>query len=309
MTSVVDIDGISKSFGSIKAVENVTLTIEKGAFFGLLGPNGAGKTTAIRILLDIYKPDKGTVHVFGRPMNEAKKNRIGYMPEERGLYQDLPLERVLAYFATLKGMPKKDIRSRLDTYLERFDLKEYRRKKVKELSKGMQQKAQLIATLIHQPELLIIDEPFSGLDPVNTQMVKTLLYDLNQQGTTIIMSTHQMHQVEELCQRILLMNHGRVMLYGQVQEIRKRFSGRTLLVRSPAPLPDLPGVVQVESQNGSQLLTLSQEVPSQDILRQLVSLDIPVEHFEVALPSLDEIFIRVVQETETIQPGDALGLS
>lgn len=309
MTSVVDIDGISKSFGSIKAVENVTLTIEKGAFFGLLGPNGAGKTTAIRILLDIYKPDKGTVHVFGGPMNEAKKNRIGYMPEERGLYQDLPLERVLAYFATLKGMPKKDIRSRLDTYLERFDLKEYRRKKVKELSKGMQQKAQLIATLIHQPELLIIDEPFSGLDPVNTQMVKTLLYDLNQQGTTIIMSTHQMHQVEELCQRILLMNHGRVMLYGQVQEIRKRFSGRTLLVRSPAPLPDLPGVVQVESQNGSQLLTLSQEVPSQDILRQLVSLDIPVEHFEVALPSLDEIFIRVVQETETIQPGDALGLS
>lgn len=309
MTFVVDIDGISKSFGSIKAVENVTLTIEKGAFFGLLGPNGAGKTTAIRILLDIYKPDKGTVHVFGGPMNEAKKNRIGYMPEERGLYQDLPLERVLAYFATLKGMPKKDIRSRLDTYLERFDLKEYRRKKVKELSKGMQQKAQLIATLIHQPELLIIDEPFSGLDPVNTQMVKTLLYDLNQQGTTIIMSTHQMHQVEELCQRILLMNHGRVMLYGQVQEIRKRFSGRTLLVRSPAPLPDLPGVVQVESQNGSQLLTLSQEVPSQDILRQLVSLDIPVEHFEVALPSLDEIFIRVVQETETIQPGDALGLS
>lgn len=309
MTSVVDIDGISKSFGSIKAVENVTLTIEKGAFFGLLGPNGAGKTTAIRILLDIYKPDKGTVHVFGGPMNEAKKNRIGYMPEERGLYQDLPLERVLAYFATLKGMPKKDIRSRLDTYLERFDLKEYRRKKVKELSKGMQQKAQLIATLIHQPELLIIDEPFSGLDPVNTQMVKTLLYDLNQQGTTIIMSTHQMHQVEELCQRILLMNHGRVMLYGQVQEIRKRFSGRTLLVRSPAPLPDLPGVVQVESQNGSQRLTLSQEVPSQDILRQLVSLDIPVEHFEVALPSLDEIFIRVVQETETIQPGDAPGLS
>lgn len=309
MMSVVDIDGISKSFGSIKAVENVTLTIEKGAFFGLLGPNGAGKTTAIRILLDIYKPDKGTVCVFGGPMNEAKKNRIGYMPEERGLYQDLPLERVLAYFATLKGMPKKEIRSRLDTYLERFDLKEYRRKKVKELSKGMQQKAQLIATLIHQPELLIIDEPFSGLDPVNTQMVKTLLYDLNQQGTTIIMSTHQMHQVEELCQRILLMNHGRVMLYGQVQEIRKRFSGRTLLVRSPAPLPDLPGVLQIESQNGSQRLTLSQEVPPQDILRQLVSLDIPVEHFEVALPGLDEIFIRVVQETEAIQPGDAPGLS
>ena len=163
---------------------------------GFLGPNGAGKTTAIRIMLDIFKPDRGTVEIFGGAMREEKKERIGYMPEERGLYQDAPLERVLRYLAALKGLTGQEATRRLHAYMKRFDLYAYRRKKVKELSKGMQQKAQIIATIAHHPDLLIVDEPFSGLDPVNTQMVKDTLDELRREGAAIIMSTHMMHQAE-----------------------------------------------------------------------------------------------------------------
>ena len=293
----VEIDHISKTFGAVQAVDDVTFSVEKGEFFGLLGPNGAGKTTTIRILLDIFKADRGRVSVLGGPMTEEKKNRIGYMPEERGLYQDLPLERVLVYLASLKGLAHAETKTLLNDYLERFDLARYRRKKIKELSKGMQQKAQIISTIIHTPELLIIDEPFSGLDPVNTQMVKDLLWDLHLKGTTIIMSTHQMHQVEELCQRILLMDHGKTMLYGELNQIRKQFSGHALLVRiSSEELPTLPGIVSVEKINGSQRLNLAPDTTPQDVLRTLVDQGMAVERFEIATPSLDEIFIRVVRD-------------
>lgn len=297
MTAVL-IDHISKTFGSLKAVDDVSLTVEKGEFFGLLGPNGAGKTTTIRILLDIFKPDQGSVSILGGPMTEAKKNRIGYMPEERGLYQDQALDHVLTYLATLKGLSPVETRSRLDDLLARFDLAQHRKKKVKELSKGMQQKAQIISTIIHRPELLIIDEPFSGLDPVNTQMVKDLLRDLHREGTTVIMSTHQMHQVEELCERILLIDHGRVVLYGPLNQIRQRFSGHALLVRTNGSLPDLPGVINQEASNGSRRLNLASDISPQDILRELVRREINVEQFEIAMPTLDEIFIRVVRDRE-----------
>jgi len=296
--SIVELSHVSKSFGQVKAVDDVSLSVDKGEFFGLLGPNGAGKTTSIRILLDIFKPDKGSVSIMGGPMTEGKKDRVGYMPEERGLYQDIQLERALTYLASLKGMSSTDIHTRLNDYLERFDLASSRKKKVKELSKGMQQKAQIISTIIHNPELLIIDEPFSGLDPVNTQMVKDLLRDLHRQGTTIIMSTHQMHQVEELCDRILLIDHGKVMLYGSLNEIRKRFSGHALLVRTSADLPALPGIISIEEINGSRRLNLAPETSPQEILKSLVAQNIDVEQFEIAIPTLDEIFIRVVTEQE-----------
>ncbi len=308
----VELSHICKTFGSVKAVDDVSAVVEKGEFFGLLGPNGAGKTTCIRILLDIFKPDSGTVSILDGKMTEEKKNRIGYMPEERGLYQDLSLERVLSYLASLKGIPQTEIRSRLDVYLQRFDLAQYRRKKVKELSKGMQQKAQIISTIIHQPELIIIDEPFSGLDPVNTQMVKDLLSDLHKQGTTIIMSTHQMHQVEELCERILLIDHGKEMLYGSINDIRRSFSGHALIVRTEAPmqgkLASLPGILNVAAVNGgglngAQRLDLAPDVTPQDVLRTLVSQNVPVEQFEVAVPTLDEIFIRVVRD-RILQPKE-----
>jgi ABC-2 type transport system ATP-binding protein len=298
MMSSVEISNISKSFGKLKAVDDVTFNVDKGELFGLLGPNGAGKTTIIRIMLDIFKPDTGTVRVLGGPMDEAKKNRIGYMPEERGLYQDIPLERCLLYLASLKDLDGALAKERLEGYLERFDLAEHRKKKVKELSKGMQQKAQIISTLIHHPELIIIDEPFSGLDPINTQLVKDTLLQIHQQGTTIIMSTHQMHQVEELCDRILLIDHGNVLLYGDLNEIRRSFSGHQVLVRTLESLPILPGVAVVEKHNSSQKLTLDDHVQPQDLLKTLLQQDLTVEQFEIAMPTLDEIFIRVVQERQ-----------
>ncbi|MFN2145170.1 MAG: ABC transporter ATP-binding protein, partial [Anaerolineales bacterium] len=218
--NTVEISHVAKSFGKNQAVEDVSFAVRPGEIFGLLGPNGAGKTTTIRMMLDIFKPDRGEISVLGGEITEEKKNRIGYMPEERGLYQDIPLERCLIYFGQLKGLSAAEIAPRLESWLERFDLTVHRKKKVKELSKGMQQKAQIIATLIHEPDLIIIDEPFTSLDPVNTQMIKELLRDERDKGRTILMSTHQMHQVEELCNRILLVNKGRDVLYGPLNEIR-----------------------------------------------------------------------------------------
>ena len=223
----VEVSHLAKRFGDTQAVADVSFSVEPGGIFGLLGPNGAGKTTTIRLMLDIFRPDAGTASVLGGPMTEAKKNRIGYMPEERGLYQDAQLEGCLVYLATLKGLSQAEARERLSVYLDRFDLAQHRRKKVKELSRGMQQKAQIISTVLHGPELLIVDEPFSGLDPVNTQLVKELMVELHRQGTTIIMSTHMLHQVEELCDRILLIDHGRNVLYGELAQIRREVNRLT----------------------------------------------------------------------------------
>jgi ABC-2 type transport system ATP-binding protein len=293
----VSIDHISKNFGTMKAVDDVSFNVNDREIFGLLGPNGAGKTTSIRILLDIFKPDHGSVSIFGGPMSEDKKNRIGYLPEERGLYQDITLERCLVYLATLKGLTKHDAQQSIINELKRFDLYDHRSKKVKELSKGMQQKAQLIATLVHRPELVIIDEPFSSLDPINTQMVKDLLREERDKGNTIIMCTHQMHQVEELCDRIVLINKGEVMLYGSLSDIRQKFTSQDIILRTPAYLPDrLPGVKAITPHNGSVKLSPEPGKTSQDILLALLKENITIEQFEIAVPTLDEIFIKVVKE-------------
>jgi ABC-2 type transport system ATP-binding protein len=292
----VEISHIAKSFGKTKAVTDVSFEVKRGEIFGLLGPNGAGKTTTIRMMLDIFKPDDGTVSILGGPMNEGKKSRIGYMPEERGLYQDVSLERCLLYLASLKGVPDGEVRRRLEKYLERFDLAEHKGKKVKELSKGMQQKAQIITTLLHQPELVVIDEPFTALDPLNVQLVKDLMQELRRQGATIIMSTHQMHQVEELCDRILLIDKGHDVLYGNLAEIRCRFSGHAVLVRAPAELPKLSGVKDIVAHNNAMRLNLQDDVTPQEILLELTGQNIVLEKFEIAIPSLDEIFIRVVRD-------------
>jgi ABC-2 type transport system ATP-binding protein len=294
----VDISHITKAFGSVKAVDDVSFSVEKGELFGLLGPNGAGKTTSLRVMLDIFKPDSGSVAILGGPMNEAKKDHIGYMPEERGLYQDIPLDRCLAYLGSLKGLNPADVKQRSAAYLDRFDLAAYKTKKVKELSKGMQQKAQIIATLLHQPELLIVDEPFGGLDPVNTQTVKDLLIEQHQKGVTIILCSHQMHQVEELCDRIVLIDHGKVMLYGALHDIRRQFSGHSVTVRTTDSIPVLPGVERIEPVNGTIKLHLLPGTAPQEVLRSLVARNVNLEQFEISMPTLDEIFIRVVQGQE-----------
>ncbi|MEJ2304767.1 MAG: ATP-binding cassette domain-containing protein [Anaerolineales bacterium] len=300
--SSVEVSHITKSFGLVKAVDDLSFEVNRGEIFGLLGPNGAGKTTAIRVILDIFKPDLGRVSVLGGPMDEAKKNRIGYMPEERGLYQDVPLERCLVYLGSLKGLSPDQARQQIDDYLERFDLAAHKKNKVKELSKGMQQKAQIIATLLHRPELVIIDEPFTGLDPVNTRMVKDLLKALRAEDVTIMMSTHHMHQVEELCDRILLIHHGRAMLYGDLESIRRRYSGHAVLVRAAGNqhsadlLEAVPGVERTEVHNASTKLFLAAGTSPQDVLHSLLAQDVILERFEIATPTLDEIFIRVVRD-------------
>jgi len=293
----IEVINITKSFGKNRAVDGVSFEVHGGEIFGLLGPNGAGKTTAIRIILDIFKPDSGTVSVLGGPITEEKKDRIGYLPEERGLYQDIKLENCLVYLATLKGMSTTDARREIDAYLERFDLAPHRKMKVKELSKGMQQKAQLIVTLVHRPQIIIIDEPFTALDPVNTQMVKELLEEERARGTTIVMCTHQMHQVEEMCDRLVLINQGRAVLYGTLTDIRRRFARQDLEVRALDPLPEtIPGVLEIHPKNGSHYLRLAPETSPQDVLKTLVQQDIAIEQFEIAVPTLDEIFIQVVQQ-------------
>ena len=295
----IEVSQIAKSFGDTHAVVDVSFDVKRGEIFGLLGPNGAGKTTAIRILLDIFQPDRGKVSIFGGPMSEEKKDRIGYMPEDRGLYQDIPLERCLLYMASLKGIPDQQARENLNEYLERFDLIEHKGKKIKELSKGMQQKAQIINTLLHQPELIIIDEPFTALDPLNLQLVKDVLQELRALDVTIIMSTHQMQQVEELCDRILLINDGKNLLYGNLDEIRQRYSGHALIVRTAGNLPDLEGVKDISPHNGDLKLTLMEDTTPQDVLKTLTARDIILEKFEIAVPTLNEIFIHVVEEGDS----------
>ena len=295
--TAIQVNNISKTFGSMRAVDDVTFSVGEGEIFGLLGPNGAGKTTSIRIILDLFKPDSGDVEILGGPMTEEKKNLIGYLPEERGLYQDISLERCVSYLATLKGLTKDEANTRMDDYLTRFDLAAHRKKKIKELSKGMQQKAQLIVTLIHRPKIVFIDEPFTALDPVNTQMVKDLLREERQKGSTIVMCTHQMHQVEELCDRIVLINQGKSVLYGDTNEIRRNFAGQEVDVRLRESLPEnLPGVKEVKKINGGSRLVLDESADPKGLLKMLVEKDLTLEQFEVALPTLDEIFIKVVKD-------------
>ena len=292
----IEVKNISKSFGSNRAVDGVSFDVQPGEVFALLGPNGAGKTTIIRTILDIFHPDAGQISVLGSKMNEEKKNLIGYLPEERGLYQEITLERCLTFLASLKGMQPEIIKNRLNDYLEKFELSAYRKKKVKELSKGMQQKAQLITTLIHEPRIILADEPFSALDPVNTQMVKDLLIEKRKNGVAIVMSTHQMHQAEELCDRLVLISEGRVMLYGELDEIRHQFAKPEVLVKSPSPLPQpIKGVASMFIENNHTHMKLANGVTPQDVLRELVRQNVTVEEYEIAMPRLDEIFIQVVQ--------------
>lgn len=296
---IVNVADISKSFGTTKAVDHLSFEVHPGEIFGLLGPNGAGKTTTIRMILDIFEPDSGEIQVLGGAMTEDKKNQIGYIPEERGLYQDIPLERCLTFLASLKGMPENRSKPELEAYLKRFDLFDYRNQKVKELSKGMQQKAQLISALVHDPQLVIIDEPFTALDPVNTEMVKDLLVTKRDEGKAIIMSTHQMNQVEELCDRILLIDHGHRVLYGTLQEIQKQFASRDILVTPIDPLPEtIEGVSEVKKLNGRYRLILEDQAQPNQILKYLINSGCELTEFEIAVPPLNEIFIQVVQTKE-----------
>ncbi len=292
---IVSLAGLCKTFGPVRAVDNVSFDVHPGEIFGLLGPNGAGKTTTIRMMLDIFKPDCGAVALFGRPLDEAAKRRIGYMPEERGLYRDQKLESTLVYLATLKGVEAAEARKRVDVWLRRLDLHQDKHKKIQDLSRGMQQKAQFIATLVHEPDLIVVDEPFANLDPVNTRLAMDILEEQAHRGAAIIMSTHLMFQVEAMCNRITLINQGRTVLYGPVQQIKREFATNAVLVAGHGDFSDLPGVLAARQENHHWRLSLAAGADPQAVLRVLAARpDVRVERFELAAPSLDDIFIQVV---------------
>ncbi len=294
---MIEVENLVKHYAHVRAVDGVSFTVAEGEIFGLLGPNGAGKTTTIRILMDILKPDSGTVRLMGQPVTEASKAHVGYLPEERGLYKNFRLLECLSYLAALKGMPRKEATRRAAALLQRAGLEEYAKRRIKELSKGMAQKAQFLAAIIHDPKLLIMDEPFQGLDPVNTDLLKTILLEEQARGKTVILSTHDMNQVEELCQRILLINHGQAVLYGPLAEIKARYAEHAVILECDG-LPDgLAGVQRVEQHNHTYELVLEQESSPQAILRQLVAANVAIHRFEVATPPLEEIFISVVEGT------------
>jgi len=296
MGPIVEVSNLAKRFGDTQAVADVSFAVNPGEIFGLLGPNGAGKTTTIRMMLDIFKPDAGAVSVFGGRLDLDKKRRIGYMPEERGLYKDAKLDTTLIYLATLKGLDERVARSRLGGWLERFELTDHRHKKVQELSKGMQQKAQIIATLLHEPALIVIDEPFTGLDPVSTRLVKQILEEQRQAGSAILMSTHQMYQAEALCERIVLIDRGRTVLYGGLDEIKHSFAGNAVVVAGQGDFANIPGVLEARHENGDWRLALEAGTDPQAVFRALAARPgVKIERFELAEPSLDDIFVNVVQ--------------
>jgi len=291
---MLEAHNLVKRYNGFTAVDALSFEVYEGEIFGLLGPNGAGKTTAIRTIMDIFRPDEGTVQVLGQPPGTARE-RIGYLPEERGLYRDLKVLEVLVYLAELKGTPRSVARPRALTWLERMDLADWADRKVQDLSRGMQQKLQFVASLVHDPELLILDEPFMGLDPVNVELVKGLIREAQGEGKTVVLSTHQMNVVEALCDRILLINHGRAVLYGPLDEIKRRHAPHAVRLRTPVALDVLPGVTRVEQHDDTFTLTLEGITP-QELLRTLVERNVPVEAFEMATVPLEEIFIAVVRE-------------
>lgn len=294
-TTMLEVNNLVKRYGDFTAVDHLSFEVCAGEIFGLLGPNGAGKSTTIRTIMDIMKPDEGTISVLGRTPNQARED-VGYLPEERGLYRDQKVLDVLIYLAELKGTPRDVARERAGEWLERVELTDWAGSKVKDLSRGMQQKLQFAATLVHDPDLLIFDEPFQGLDPVNVGLLKTLIRDLAASGKAIALSAHEMSLVEALCDRILLINQGRAVLYGELDAIRREHSPNAVRVRTTADLAQFPGVVSAHRENGLVTLTLDGTTP-QELLRTLVEQGVPVEAFEVALAPLEEIFVSVVKES------------
>lgn len=298
---VVEVQNLCKSYGDVVAIRDLSFAVYRGELFGLLGPNGAGKTTTIRILMDIYAPDGGEVRVLGGHPSQAR-SRVGYLPEERGLYRNLKVVDLLVYLAALKGTPRDQARQRAEYWLTRVGLAEWAHRKVKDLSRGMQQKLQLVACLVHDPDLLILDEPFQGLDPVNVELFKDIMRELQGAGKTILLSEHQMNLVEELCHRIVLIHRGEAVLYGLLDEIKRRYAPHRVRLRTPVELQDLPGVAQVERRGNVYVVDLTDTSP-QTLLRELVQRDIPVEAFEVASVPLNEIFISVVKGDRLDEEG------
>jgi ABC-2 type transport system ATP-binding protein len=290
----VEVNHLYKSYADVTAVNDLTFAVDPGEILGLIGPNGAGKSTTIKVVLDFMRPDSGEVKIFGQHMNEALKDQIGYLPEESGLYKKLTAIDLILYLASLKGMDKTTAEKKANVLLEQTGMLEYKKKKNKEMSRGMGQLIQFIVTVIHDPELIILDEPFSGLDPVRTETVQNIIGSLRDEGKAIILSTHQMNKVEELCDRVLMINKGQTVLYGDLMETRAKFRRNSVQVDTDGELGDLPGVIDRKLKNGSVELVLAPDTTPQTILDRIRDRGITITRFEVTTPSLNEIFLNLV---------------
>ena len=299
MDITVQLDRVNKSFGDFTAVKDLSLTVRAGRVFGLLGPNGAGKTTTIRMIVNITVPDSGTITVFGGKINAAFQDRIGYLPEERGLYRRMKIADQLRFFAELKNVRGKQVDARIDEWLERVKLPEWKYKRSMELSKGMQQKIQFIATVLHDPDLLILDEPFSGLDPINVELLKDIVLGLKRAGKTIIFSTHQMEIAEKICDDICLLNKSRKVFEGSLREIKSSFGRNSVAVRcegGDGVLDDPTLVSKVVLRADEALGLLAQAADAQVLLSRVVDSGAKIGKFEMVEPSLNDIFITKVTE-------------
>ena len=294
---IAQFQNLVKTYGDTVALRGVTFDVHGGEIFGLLGPNGAGKSTVIRILMDIIRADSGEVLVFGEPRRREHLDRMGYLPEERGLYTRLTVLDVMTYFGTLKGLPRATARKKAAEWLDRVELPHVGGWKVDRLSKGMSQKVQIASVLLSDPELCVLDEPTTGLDPVNVRLVQDLLLERRRLGRTTILSTHHMNQVEALCDRVALVNKGRLVVYGEVDEVRRQHSLPEVLVHSERPLPQVAGIVSVVAEgDDAWRITLADGMKPADALAALVRAGAPIVRFEPMLAPMEDIFLRVVRE-------------
>ena len=293
------LDHISKSYGDFTAVSDLTLEVKRGRVFGLIGPNGAGKTTTIRMIVNITVPDSGRIELFGQPMSTPLQDRIGYLPEERGLYRKMKVGEQLKFFAELKDVRGRDADERIDKWLAKLQLTDWKDKKAKDLSKGMQQKVQFITSVIHEPDLLILDEPFSGLDPVNVEVMKDTILELKGANKTIILSTHQMEIAEKLCDDVCMINRSRKVLDGKLRDIRRSESRNAVALRLEGAngiLNDRSLVLNARPVGEEFEVLLAEGVSPQTLLRKLVEADTIITKFEMVEPSLHDIFIAKVKE-------------
>ena len=301
MSAILHIDQVVKRYKDTVAVDRVSFQVEKGSIFGLLGPNGAGKTSLIRIITTITGADEGRILFNGEPLNQYHPSQIGYLPEERGLYKKMKVGEQLMYLAQLKGMGSSQAKAAILHWMDKFEIRGWWGKKVEELSKGMQQKIQFIATVMHDPKLIILDEPFTGLDPINTDLIKKEIHQLKNQGASILFSTHRMEQVEEICEDIVLIDDGRVILEGKVSDIKQQFKEHLFEVAFEGELDpeSLNGNIElVGKKDGKMRFRLNEGVGSNQFLSALINHGVQVVAFQEILPSLNEIFIRKVEEND-----------
>ena len=297
MENAIQLTNVSKAFGKFKAVDNLSLSVPRGSMFGLLGPNGAGKTTTIRMIMNITAPDSGEIRILGHPMDRDTQNRIGYLPEERGLYRKMKVIDHLYFLAAIKEVWREEAKKRIADWLDKMELRPWLNKKVDELSKGMQQKVQFIATIVHDPDILILDEPFSGLDPINVALMRDYFLDFRSQGKTIVFCTHVLEQAEKLCDEICLMARSKKILEGSIKELKHRYSQDLLRISMDASLEEvraLPGVATVKALDGTFVVGLNPGTDRREFLKRTLE-RYRIDAFSQKEPELEEIYLDAVK--------------